>query len=56
MTMLDNKEIIRRVYKTAENKDIPGWIVPFAADGVFTDESIQVESRARREPSRKCGL
>jgi predicted ester cyclase len=49
MTMLENKEIIRRAYKIAEDKDIPGWIAAFTADGVFTDQSIQVAYRGPNE-------
>ena len=47
--MLDNKEIIRRAYKVAEDKDIAGWVAAFTADGTFTDESIQVVYRGPEE-------
>jgi steroid delta-isomerase-like uncharacterized protein len=47
--MQDNKEIIRRAYKIAEDRDIPGWIAAFTEDGVFTDESIEVEYRGPNE-------
>jgi ketosteroid isomerase-like protein len=49
MKMSDNKEIIQRAYKIAENVDIPGWINAFTPDGVFTDESIQVVYRGPNE-------
>jgi steroid delta-isomerase-like uncharacterized protein len=47
--MQDNKEIIRRAYKIAEDRDIPAWIAAFTEDGVFTDESIEVEYRGPNE-------
>jgi steroid delta-isomerase-like uncharacterized protein len=47
--MPDNKEIIRRAYKLAENVDIPGWIAAFTEDGVFTDQSIEVAYRGPNE-------
>ena len=49
MTMMDNKEIIRRAYKIAEDKDIPGFVAAFTDDGTFTDESIQVVYRGPDE-------
>jgi steroid delta-isomerase-like uncharacterized protein len=47
--MVDNKEIIRRAYKIAEDKDIPAWVAAFTDDGVFTDQSIQVAYRGPNE-------
>jgi hypothetical protein len=49
MTMLDNKQIIRRAYKIAEDVDIPGWIAAFTDYGIFTDESIRVVYRGPNE-------
>jgi hypothetical protein len=37
VTVIDNKEIIRRAYKVAEDKDIAGWVAAFTPDGIFTD-------------------
>jgi ketosteroid isomerase-like protein len=51
MTM-DNKQIIRRAYKVAEDVDIPGFVAAFTEDGVFTDESIQVAYRGPKELGR----
>jgi hypothetical protein len=39
---VDNEQIIRRAYLTAEEADIPGWVGAFTEDGTFTDMSIQV--------------
>jgi ketosteroid isomerase-like protein len=47
--MQDNKEIIRRAYQFAEQKDIPGFVATFTPDGTFTDESIQVVYRGPNE-------
>jgi steroid delta-isomerase-like uncharacterized protein len=47
--MPDNKQIIRRAYKLAEDVDIPGWIAAFTEDGVFTDQSIEVAYRGPNE-------
>jgi ketosteroid isomerase-like protein len=43
--MVDNKEIIRRLYQLAEQKDISGFVGAFTPDGTFTDESIGVVYR-----------
>jgi hypothetical protein len=43
--MIDNKEIIRRLYKLAEDKDVRGFVNAFTPDGTFTDESIEVVYR-----------
>jgi ketosteroid isomerase-like protein len=43
--LMDNNEIIRRVYKLAEDRDIPGFVNAFTPDGTFTDESIEVVYR-----------
>src|SRR5579875_2541184 len=48
-TMMDNKEIIRRAYKIAEDVDIAGWVAAFTDDGIFTDESINVVYRGPNE-------
>jgi steroid delta-isomerase-like uncharacterized protein len=47
--MPNNKEIIRRAYKIAEDQDVPAWIAAFTEDGVFTDQSIEVEYRGPTE-------
>jgi steroid delta-isomerase-like uncharacterized protein len=47
--MPNNKEIIRRAYKIAEDRDVPAWIAAFTEDGVFTDQSIEVEYRGPTE-------
>ena len=47
--MVDNKQIIRRAYKIAEDKAIPGFVAAFTDDGTFTDESIQVVYRGPDE-------
>jgi ketosteroid isomerase-like protein len=39
---LDNKQVIRRAYKIAEDMDMAAWAAAFTADGTFTDESIGV--------------
>jgi ketosteroid isomerase-like protein len=39
---VETEDIIRKAYKTAENKDIPGWIAAFTKDGKFTDQSVEV--------------
>jgi ketosteroid isomerase-like protein len=45
----DNEQIIRQAYKTAENKDLEGWVAAFTEDGTFTDESIGVIYRGPDE-------
>jgi predicted ester cyclase len=45
--MIDNKEIIRRLYKLAEVKDVQGFVNAFTPDGTFTDESIEVVYRGQ---------
>jgi SnoaL-like polyketide cyclase len=47
--MPDNKQIIRRAYKIAEDVDTPGWVAAFTDDGIFTDESIEVVYRGPNE-------
>jgi steroid delta-isomerase-like uncharacterized protein len=47
MTTLDNEQIIRRLYKLAEDVDVPGFVAAFTEDGVFNDQSIQVSYRGR---------
>ena len=48
----DNEQIIRQAYKTAENKDLEGWVAAFTEDGTFTDESIGVIYRGPDELSK----
>jgi steroid delta-isomerase-like uncharacterized protein len=40
--MPNNEQIVRNLYKLAEDVDIPGFVGAFTDDGTFTDESIQV--------------
>jgi steroid delta-isomerase-like uncharacterized protein len=40
--MPNNEQIVRKLYKLAEDVDIPGFVGAFTSDGTFTDESIQV--------------
>jgi steroid delta-isomerase-like uncharacterized protein len=40
--MPNNEQIVRKLYKLAEDVDIPGFVGAFTDDGTFTDESIQV--------------
>jgi steroid delta-isomerase-like uncharacterized protein len=47
MTTLANEQIIRRLYKLAEDVDVPGFVAAFTEDGVFNDQSIQVSYRGR---------
>lgn len=47
--MKSNEQIIRDAYRIAEDKDIPGWIDCFTADGTFTDESVGVTYRGPDE-------
>jgi ketosteroid isomerase-like protein len=42
---LDNEQIVRKAYQTAEDKDLDGWIAAFTSDGTFTDESVGVTYR-----------
>jgi predicted ester cyclase len=42
---MNNEQIIRKAYDTAEKVDIPGWIGSFTPDGTFTDMSIGVTYR-----------
>jgi ketosteroid isomerase-like protein len=46
---MNNEQIIRKAYQTAEDKDIAGWVASFTADGTFTDESIGVTYRGPNE-------
>ncbi|MGH3769286.1 MAG: nuclear transport factor 2 family protein [Pseudonocardiaceae bacterium] len=46
---VDNEQIVRKAYQTAEDYDIPGWVAAFTEDGTFTDESAGV---AYRGPDR----
>jgi ketosteroid isomerase-like protein len=46
---LANEQVIRNAYKTAEDKDIAGWVGAFTEDGTFTDESIDVIYRGPDE-------
>ena len=47
--MADNLAIIRRAYKIAEDRDVPAWIAAFTDDGIFADQSIEVEYRGPNE-------
>ena len=47
--MADNQAIIRRAYNIAEERDVPAWIAAFTEDGIFTDQSIEVEYRGPSE-------
>ena len=44
---MDNEQIVRNVYKIAEQKDSVAWVAAFTPDGTFTDESIGVTYRGR---------
>ena len=46
---VDNEQIIRRAYRTAEDYDVPGWVASFTEDGTFTDESTEVVYRGPDE-------
>jgi ketosteroid isomerase-like protein len=37
-----NEEMVRMAYRTAEERDISGFVGCFTEDGTFTDESIEV--------------
>jgi ketosteroid isomerase-like protein len=50
---MNNEQIIRKAYQTAEDKDVPGWVASFTPDGTFTDMSIGVTYRG---PSGPTGL
>jgi len=43
----ENEQLIRTAYRTAELKDIPGWVASFTDDGTFTDESLGVTYRGK---------
>src|ERR1700684_1713468 len=47
---MNNEQIIRSAYQTAEVRDIAGWVASFTADGTFTDESIGVTYRGASGP------
>jgi ketosteroid isomerase-like protein len=44
---MDNEQIVRQAYKTAEDVDIEGWLAAFTEAGTFTDESIGATYRGR---------
>jgi ketosteroid isomerase-like protein len=48
-TDMNNEQIIRKAYQTAEDRDIAGWVASFTADGTFTDESLGVTYRGPSE-------
>jgi predicted ester cyclase len=48
---MNNEQIIRKAYQTAEDKNIPGWVASFTPDGTFTDNSIGVTYRGPDGPS-----
>jgi hypothetical protein len=49
---MTNEQFIRNAYRTAEIKDIPGWVACFTPDGTFTDESLGVTYRGPNELGR----
>jgi ketosteroid isomerase-like protein len=48
-TISDNETLIRQAYKIADAKDVDGWAGCFDEDGTFTNESIGVTYRGRKE-------
>jgi ketosteroid isomerase-like protein len=47
---MNNEQIIRKAYQTAEDKDVTGWVASFTPDGTFTDMSIGVTYRGPGGP------
>jgi ketosteroid isomerase-like protein len=47
--MSENERFIRNAYQIAERRDVDGWGACFNEDGTFTDESIGVTYRGRKE-------
>jgi len=50
--MTSIEKFVRRAYEIAEEKDIPGWIACFNADGVFVDQSVRITYRAPDEVAK----
>src|SRR5258708_38174466 len=48
---MNNEQIVRNAYQTAEDKNIPGWVASFTPDGTFTDHSIGVTYRGPDGPN-----
>jgi ketosteroid isomerase-like protein len=48
---MNNEQIIRKAYQTAEDKDVAGWVASFTPDGTFTDMSIGVTYRGASGPT-----
>jgi len=48
---MNNEQIIRNAYQTAEDKNVPGWVASFTPDGTFTDMSIGVTYRGPDGPA-----
>jgi ketosteroid isomerase-like protein len=46
---MDNEQIVRKAYRTAEDYDLPGWATAFAEGGTFTDESTGLVYRTPDE-------
>jgi ketosteroid isomerase-like protein len=47
--MTENETMIRKAYKIADEQDVAGWAGCFNEDGTFTNESIGVTYRGRKE-------
>ena len=47
--MTENETLIRKPYKIADEQDVAGWAACFNDDGTFTNESIGVTYRGRKE-------
>ena len=45
--MTANEAAVRKAYQKAEDKDVPGWVNCFTAQGTFTDNSIGVTYRGQ---------
>jgi hypothetical protein len=45
----ENERFIRKAYQIADEQDIDGWASCFNEDGTFTNESIGVTYRGRKE-------
>src|SRR5205085_2472239 len=48
---MNNEQIVRKAYQTAEKVDIKGWVESFTSDGTFTDNSIGVTYRGPDGPT-----
>src|SRR4029077_2260465 len=47
--MTENETMIGKAYKIADEQDVAGWVGCFNEDGTFTNESIGMTYRARKE-------